>query len=109
MNQEVVRGIYDDFLEDPKSFKFDVLWRLDGTTILESLWKLIELPALNEHVWMTFEKLNLEPTVKDLLEALEERKISGPIFRDLIQQKNGKHPKITCLRVDHIDDAVLEV
>ena len=42
VNKEVVRGLYDDFLEDPLSFKFDVLWVLDGTTMLNYLWFLIE-------------------------------------------------------------------
>ena len=42
VNKEVVRGLYNDFLEDPLSFKFDVLWVLDGTTMLNYLWFLIE-------------------------------------------------------------------
>ena len=46
VNREIVRGLYDDLLEDPRSFKFDNLWFLDGTTILDSLWTLMNLPTL---------------------------------------------------------------
>ena len=109
VNRDVVRGLYDDFLEDPRSFKFDVLWLLDGTTMLNYLWFLIEQPTLNQHIWETYDQLQTDPTVKDLVETLEAKQISGPIFREFILQKNGMTPEVVCLRIEMIDDAVEEI
>ena len=89
VNKEVIQGLYEDFLEDPKSFKFDVLWLLDGTTMLDSLWYLLELPTLKQHVWETFDQLDKEPTVQELVERLEAKAIAGPIFREFTHEKNG--------------------
>lgn len=84
VNKPVVRGIYEDFLTDPTSFKFDILWVLDGTTMLDSLWHLMGLPTLGQHVWEVYDELDAEPTIKELVDRLVAKEISGPIFRDFI-------------------------
>jgi hypothetical protein len=90
-------------------FKIDILWNLDGTTLLNSLWYLIELPTLNQHIWEIYSQLDSEPTVKELVDRLVEKNISGPIFREFTHMKNGVTQEVSCLRIEHLDEAVLEL
>ena len=109
LNKAVVKGLYDDLREDPRSFKFDILWVLDGTTMFDSLWHLLGLPTLKQHVDEVFVELDAEPTIQELVDRLVAKEISGPIFREFIHDKNGITPEVSCLRVEHLEDAVEEV
>lgn len=109
VNKHIVRGLYDDFLEDPRSFKYDLLWSLDGTTMLHAIWYMIQEPTLGQHIWETYDKLDEDPTIKELVEILEAKEISGPIFREFLHEKNGVTQEVSCLRIEHLDDAVDEL
>lgn len=62
----------------------DILWTFDSKNFLNSLWHLISLPTLNQHLLETYDILETEPIIKELVDKLVEKEISGPIFRDFI-------------------------
>ena len=63
VNFEVLNGLYQDFLENPKKFKFDVLWIQDQASNFESLSKIMEIPTIREFVMYELEILDQEPTI----------------------------------------------
>ena len=48
------------------------------------------IPTLNIQVTEILENLYLEPTLKDLVEGIEAKMVSGDLFRELIFEKNGE-------------------
>ena len=56
-----------------------------------------------------FQKSYGEESITDLFNQLIIDESSGPIFKELIQEKNGVTQEVECLRIEFLEGAVSEL
>ena len=108
----IMKDLITDLREDElKADIYDSYHYLVGLDVTSTYYKaaMDKLYFESPYIVEGHKKLYGEESIFDFVRAMIEEKAAAPIFKELIQDKNGIIPEVECLRVQFLLDSVVSL